>query len=111
MVRLVVALQASSARAAQGLLEALRFLQLGTRFETGCVECSAWMELDGTVRYTELWASEADVRRRVRSDHFTSLLSVLESAREASVQFDFVSSTRGLDFVQQVRNESALDHG
>ncbi len=107
MVRLVVALRATSARAAPSLLEALRFLLLSTRSDHGCVECSAWMEPDGTVRYTELWATEADMRRRICSDHFTSLLSVTESAREATVQFDFVTNIRGLDYVAEVRGETA----
>jgi hypothetical protein len=106
MVRLNVALQATSARVAQSLLEAVRFLLLSTRFDPGCVECSAWMEPDGKVRYTELWATEPDMRRRVCSDQFTSLLSVVESAREASVQFDFVTNTRGLDYVEEVRGET-----
>ena len=106
MVRLIVALHAASPRAAQSLLEALRFLQLSTRFDPGCIECSAAEEPDGTVRYTELWATEPDIRRRICSDQFTSLLSVLESAREATVQFDFVTSIRGLDYVAEVRAEN-----
>ena len=103
MVRLVVVLHATSTRAAQSLLEALRFLLLSIRVDRGCIECGAWIEPDGTVRYTELWATEPEMRRRICSDHFTSLLGVLESAREASVQFDFVTSTRGLDYIEEVR--------
>jgi len=47
--------------------------------------------------------SEAHIRERVRSDSFTSLLSVIEAAREPRVQFEFVATTRGLDFVAEVR--------
>jgi hypothetical protein len=105
MVRLSVALQANSVRSAEGLLEACRFLSVNTRYDPGCVECSAWLEPDSIVRYTELWATEPDMRRRVRSDSFTSLLGIVESAREAAVQFDFVTSTRGLDYVEEVRGQ------
>ena len=105
MVRLSVALQATSTRAAESLLEACRFLSISTRFDPGCVECSAWLEAEAIVRYTELWATEPDMRRRVRSDQFTSLLGVVESAREAAVQFDFVTSTRGLDYIEEVRGQ------
>ena len=53
------------------------------------------------VRYEELWATEEAMRLRVRSQEFTRLLEVLESAPEApSVQFDFVMETRGLDYVR-----------
>jgi hypothetical protein len=103
MVRLSVALQATSVRAAESLLEACRFLSISTRFDPGCVECSAWLEADARVRYTELWATEPDMRRRVRSDQFTSLLGVVEASSEAAVQFDFVTSTRGLDYIEEVR--------
>jgi hypothetical protein len=106
MVRLSVSLQANSVRAAEGLLEACRFLSVSTRYDPGCVECSAWLEPDSLVRYTELWATEPDMRRRVRSDSFTSLLGIVESAREAAVQFDFVTSTRGLDYVEEVRGQT-----
>jgi hypothetical protein len=61
------------------------------------------------VRYVEEWATEEAMRRRVRSDRFTLLLEVLESASEApGVQFDFVTETRGLDYVAEVRYRDGL---
>src|SRR5688500_8632363 len=76
MVRLTIALTAASARSAHDLLEAFRFLALGTRLEPGCRGCSVWNERDA-VNYVEEWATEADMRRRVRSDRFTSLLTMM----------------------------------
>jgi quinol monooxygenase YgiN len=106
MVRLTVALK-SSGRSASELLEAFRFLMVATRLEPGCLGCSAWADPDGSVHYVEEWADESDMRRRVRSDRFTSWLAVLESADEPPrVQFDFVSRTRGLDYVAEVRQPS-----
>ena len=52
-------------------------------------------------RYVEEWATEADMRLRVRSDRFTSVLAIVESAREADVHFDFVTTTRGLEYVEE----------
>jgi hypothetical protein len=57
------------------------------------------------VHYVEEWATEEDMRARVRSDRFTSLLSVVETAREATVHFDFVTQTRGLEYVAEVRSQ------
>jgi quinol monooxygenase YgiN len=106
MVRLTVALHAASARLAQELLDTLRFLMTSTRLEEGCQECHAWIDPDFTVHYLERWATEEDMRRRVRSPSFTSLLVVMEHARDTpQVQFDFVTTTRGLDFVAEVRGE------
>jgi quinol monooxygenase YgiN len=107
MVRLHVALRAS-ARSAQDLLEAFRFLIVSTRLEPGCLGCWAWADPDGTVHHVEEWATDADIARRVRSSRFTSLLAVLESAHEPPrVQFDFVAMTRGLDYVEEVRHDVA----
>lgn len=108
MVRLSVALSASSQRCVQDLLDGLRFLMSGTRLEPGCRECSLWVDPDSTVHYVEEWETEADMRQRVRSSRFTSLLGVIESANvPPRVQFDFVTSTRGLDYVAQVRSDVA----
>ncbi len=105
MVRLNVVLR-PAAQGAQDLLEAFRFLMIDTRLESGCLGCSTWVDLDGTVHYMEEWATEGDMRRRVRSNRFTSLLAVLESAHELPrVQFDFVTNTRGLDYVAEVRHD------
>jgi quinol monooxygenase YgiN len=106
MVRLTVTLR-PSARSVQDLVDAFRFLMVGTRIEPGCINCSAWTEPDSSVHYVEEWSSEADMRRRVGSERFTSVLALLESVREPPhVQFDFVFATRGLDYVEEVRQRS-----
>jgi quinol monooxygenase YgiN len=104
MVRLRVALHPAPTQTANDLLEALRFLVVGTRSEPGCLSSSAWVEYDTKVYYVEEWATEAEMRRRVRSDQFTKLLAVVESSRDPFVQFDFVAKTRGLDYAVEVRN-------
>ena len=106
MVRLSIALAAATARDGEALLEALQFIARSTRLERGCHACSAWVEADSTVHYVEDWVTEADVRRRVLSDLFTSLLTVVESAQDVHVQFDFVTETRGLEYVTEVRQQA-----
>jgi quinol monooxygenase YgiN len=107
MVKLNVMLRAGSARDAFELLETLRFLMATTRLEPGCLDCSAWADRDSSVHYAESWATETDVRRRVKSTAFTSLLGVMECATAPPlVRFDFVALTRGLDFVEEVRAEA-----
>jgi quinol monooxygenase YgiN len=103
MVRLSVGLNASSPRCAQDLLDAFRFVSVGTRLEPGCLGVSAWSDPDWALHYIEDWETEEDLRRRIRSDRFTSLLAIVESARDPQIQFDFVAMTRGLDYVVEVR--------
>jgi quinol monooxygenase YgiN len=108
VVRLVVVL-AAPVRGTQQLLQALRFLALPTSFEPGCLGCRVLPEPDdeSVVRYEEEWATEDALRLHVRSERFTQLLEVLESVPEAPrVQFDFVSQTRGLDYVEEVRGKA-----
>jgi hypothetical protein len=105
MVRLRIRLTGASAREQGELLEGLQFQVARTRLETGCVGCDAWSGSDSTVQYVEDWADEADVRRRVLSDRFTSLLGVVEAAAEADVRFEFVAETRGLEYVVEVREQ------
>ena len=104
MVRLTVAFEAASARSAQEFLDSLRFVSIGTRLEPGCLLCSAWSDFDA-LHYVEEWATETDMRRHVCSDRFTSLLLILEASKHPRVQFDFVTSTRGLDYVAEVRGD------
>jgi quinol monooxygenase YgiN len=107
VVRLTVGLASGSGQSVENLLEALHFLLGGTRLEPGCLGCSAWAEGDSSVHYVEEWETEADLRRRVRSPRFTSLLAVMESTGEQPlVRFDFVTSTRTIDYVAEIRGEA-----
>jgi quinol monooxygenase YgiN len=110
VVRLAVVL-AAPARGTQQLVQALRFLALPTSFEPGCLGCRVLAEDndEALVRYEEEWATEEALRLHVRSERFTQLLEVLESVPEAPrVQFDFVTETRGLDYVEEVRRKDGL---
>jgi hypothetical protein len=106
MVRLTIVLKAASAACGQEMLKTFRFLIGSTRLDQGCEDCTVWAEADGTVHYAEGWASERDLRRRVQSSRFRSLLAVVECASEPpDVQIDLDGVTRGLDYVAEVRAE------
>ena len=110
MVRLAVSLVAPVG-GNQQLVHALRFLASPTRLEPGCLGCRVSTEDDDRllVRYEEEWATEEAMRLHVRSERFTRFLEVLESALEPpEVKFDFVSETRGLDYVEEVRRKDGL---
>jgi quinol monooxygenase YgiN len=107
MVRLTVSLAAASARSAQNLIDAFQFLIPATRLEAGCLGCRVWKGPGPTAHYTEEWISEAAMRDRVRSQAFTMLLGIIESVQQPRVQFDFVSTTRGLDYLAEVRTPNS----
>ena len=104
MVRISIELRTASPHDANDLLETLRYLTSSTRLDRGCHECAAWTDREFVVHYSEGWAGEADVRRRVRSPGFSSLLALMEcGSAPPEVKFDFVARTRGLDYVEEVR--------
>jgi quinol monooxygenase YgiN len=86
------------------IVRAFRSLMNETRLESGCLGCSVWSDPDSTVHYFEEWATEAAMEHRVGSERFTTLLSVIEAARQPpEVRFEFLDKTRGLDYVAEVR--------
>ena len=106
MVRLTATLRPRTHRSGQNILDALRFLAIGTRLEPGCLDCSV-IGGEDLVRYTEEWAGEPEVRQRVRSERFNALLTVLEAAEDPDLRFEFVGGTRGLDYVEEIRRVSS----
>jgi hypothetical protein len=96
----------ASSRHTKDLLTALHYISTATRLEDGCLGCSVWTGPESSLHCVAEWATETDLRRWVRSDRFTSVLSVLESAHEPpNVRFDFVTETRGLDYVAEIRQD------
>ena len=59
------------------------------------------------MHYTEEWRTEAAMRERVQSHSFTLLLAILESVQHPTVQFHFVTATRGLDYLTEVRGQNS----
>lgn len=90
---------------AHGLTMALHSMINETRAARGCIGCfvSTRIRERGVVRYVEEWASEEDLRRRVRSSRFTDLAALMESTtKPPRVGFDLPDGSRGFDFVEEV---------
>ena len=83
--------ESESARVAQDLLDALRFLSVAPGSNP-----AAWVLRVGGSRLDRALrrgvGTEADMRQRVLSTAFTSLLAIVEAAQEPHVQFDFVTT-------------------
>lgn len=84
----------------------LHSLAADTRTTRGCVGCSVSTDISsrGTVRYTEEWQTEEDLRRRVRSDMFAYIVALMEDTNDPPrIEFRLAHETRGLDFIEEVR--------
>ncbi len=90
------------------LIDALRSLMVPTERERGCLRCRLALSSQSSdparISYTEDWSSEGDLREQVRSERFSRLLGLMESASEApTLEFELAGGTRGLDYVKEVR--------
>ena len=79
-----------------------------TRRERGCVSCQLALSSESSdpmrISYSEVWSSEEDLREQVRSDRFSRLLELMESALEPpQLEFQLPGGARGLDYVEEVR--------
>lgn len=91
-------------------IQALRSLMVPAQLDCGCSGC--WLYVDAlaprSLCYVEEWAAPADLEHEIRAPRFTRLLSVMEGAPvRPSLEFRFISQTRGLDYIEAVR---VLDH-
>jgi quinol monooxygenase YgiN len=90
---------------------ALHSLAADTRTTRGCIGCSVSTDIGkrGTVRYVEEWQTEDDLKRRVQSDTFSQLVTLIDDATQPPrIEFSLDRETRGLDFVEEVRRTSPL---
>jgi len=90
----------------QQTIEALRSLMVPAQLDRGCSGC--WLYVDDMdprcLCYVEEWTTSSDLEREMGSTRFTRLLSVMEEAPKApSLEFRFISRTRGLEYVKEVR--------
>ena len=87
-------------------LRALRSLADSVRAQPGCAAAEILRE--GTAPaafvYAETWHDEGHLARRVTSPDYALILGLVESSAEPpSVEFHFVSETRGLAWVEELR--------
>jgi quinol monooxygenase YgiN len=93
----------------RSLVIALHSVAADIRTRHGWVHCSVSTDIEsrGTIRYAEEWQSEDDLRRRLASDSFLQLVSLIEDAAQApQIEFALAGRTRGFDFVEEVRGGS-----
>jgi quinol monooxygenase YgiN len=99
----------SSASGIAEMLQSLRVLMRPARAEKGLINCHLYLDADDTdvVLYEERWATREDFEDQLRSPRYTRLLALMESAMEQpSLEFHFVSKTRGLEYVAAVRGKT-----
>lgn len=97
----------SVARGEMGAISAaLNSILSDSRAQPGCLSCAFSTEIGARSTFTcvEDWATEKDLISELRSDRFTQLAQLLESALEPPrVEFSLPGGTRGIEYAEEVR--------
>jgi quinol monooxygenase YgiN len=90
------------------LLGILRAIQGPTKAQPHCVSCQLYEEngYEEAVLYIEEWNSDPDFERHVRSESYRQILEAAElSRRPPEIHFHQVTATRGIDLLEELRQE------
>jgi len=88
------------------MVQAVRSVMRPARAEKGFIACELSLDANDahSLRYEERWQTRQDFETQVRSPRYTRLLTLMESASEQpSLELHFVSETRSLDYIAEVR--------
>jgi quinol monooxygenase YgiN len=76
------------------------------RVEHGCLVCRVYKDVqeDNVLMFEEVWQSDVDANRHLRSHQYRELLLVMELAVAApEVRFDTVSQSTGFETIESAR--------
>ena len=88
-------------------LEILEMVKVRTQFEPGCISTRLYLGVDEAraIMIEELWTSEEDMSRHLRSEEYRRVLLVVEMAEERpEIRFDTIRHSSGLETIEKARN-------
>ena len=89
-------------------LEILGSMIEQTQFEPGCVSCRLYRGVEDAraIMFEELWLSEEDVQRHLRSDRYRKVLLVVEMAAEPpEIRIDNITQSGGMERIEQAKKD------
>jgi quinol monooxygenase YgiN len=79
-----------------------------TKLEEGCISCRLYRDVqeERALMLEQIWASEKDLERHLRSDRFLAVLLAIEMATEfPEVRFDVIARSTGIDTIEKARTK------
>jgi len=92
-------------------LKILKSIAGHCKIDPGCLGCHIYEDLqeDNVIVYEEMWSSEEDLERRLRSAGYRTLLLVMEMARKhPEVRFNKVSTSTGMEMIEKARSSAEI---
>ena len=88
-------------------LKILKRMAEECRDESGCLGCHIYEDLkeNEVLMFEELWKTEEDLSRHIRSEEYLNLLLVVEMARkQPEIRFDTISKSAGIEAIEKARS-------
>ena len=77
-----------------------------TKAESGCISCNVYRDAQEhrTILLEEIWKSEEDLNRHLRSDEYRNVLLVMELAvKQPEIRFETISGITGIETIEKAR--------
>lgn len=105
MIELILNI-ASRASSMPGTVRALTSVMLQAKLERACLDCRLYAEIGSpqSLRYVEQWPTLQELESQLRSQRFSMLLAIMETAPEPpELEVRTISERRDLEYVSAVR--------
>jgi quinol monooxygenase YgiN len=90
-------------------LKILKSMVAGNQVQPDCVFCRICEDVleDNILQFEEMWMSEEELERHLRSHEYHNLLLVLEMAlKQPEIRFDTISSSTGIETIEKARSHA-----
>jgi len=90
-------------------LKILRSTAEQCKVHSGCLGCHIYEDVqeDNVLTFEEMWRSEEDLERHLRSKEYRNVLLVMEMAlKHPEVRFNTVSASTGIETIEKARSSS-----
>ena len=92
-------------------LKILKSMVARNQAQPDCVFCRICEDIleDNVLQFEEMWRSEEELERHLRSDQYHKVLLVLEmSLKQPEIRFDTISSSTGIEAIEKARSQMLL---
>jgi quinol monooxygenase YgiN len=90
-------------------LKILKSMVARNQAQPDCVFCRICEDAleDNVLQFEEMWRSEEEFERHLRSDKYHNVLLVLEMAlKQPEIRFDTISSSTGIETIEKARSHA-----
>ena len=108
MIHATIRIDISPEKASEAL-EILRPMSERIRVESGCISCRIYRDVqeEHAIMIEELWRSQEELERHLRSSDYRNVLLVVEMAElPPEIRFSAISQSSGIETIEKARGHA-----